>query len=170
MKPAVMISVEEYLATGFRPDAEYLEGSILERNLGEYDHSRCQGRVFALLFSQEARWRIRVLPEQRVQVRSNRFRVPDICAVRAESPIEQIITTPPFLCIEILSRDDTMSQMQERIDDYLAMGVPYVWVLDPRRRTAMAYSGVAMREAGPDGVLRTVRPDIEVPLKEIFES
>jgi hypothetical protein len=49
-----------------------------------------------------------------------------------------VVRTPPVLCIEILSREDRMSEMQERVDDYLRMGVRAVWVLDPWRRKAFA--------------------------------
>ena len=30
-----------------------------------------------------------------------------------------------------------MAEMQERIDDYLAFGVPYVWLLHPGTRRAL---------------------------------
>jgi len=43
-----------------------------------------------------------------------------VCVVLGE-PGEQILTKPPLICIEILSRDDRMSRLEERIDDYLAM-------------------------------------------------
>ncbi len=39
-------------------------------------------------------------------------------------PEEQVLTSPPFICIEVLSKDDTLANMQERIDDYLKFGVP----------------------------------------------
>jgi len=52
--------------------------------------------------------RIRVVVEQRVQVKQTRFRVPDVCVLFAEAPTESIITHPPFLCVEILSKEDRM--------------------------------------------------------------
>ena len=48
--------------------------------------------------------------------------------------MEQVFRTPPLLCVEVLSKDDTMSSMQERIRDYIEMGVPNVWLIDPRTR------------------------------------
>jgi len=168
MRTATLISREEYLATSYRPDCDYLEGVLMERNVGEYDHSRLQMRLSDSLYQGEKQWGIRVVPEQRVQVRPDRFRVPDVCAVKSDSPIEQIFTHPPFLCVEILSKDDRMSEMQERIDDYRAFGVPNVWVLDPRTKRAYAYSGSGIEEV-KDGLLRTRDPDIAVPLAELFE-
>jgi Uma2 family endonuclease len=91
--------------------------------------------------------------------------VPDIAVLRTR-PSGGIITEPPFLCIEILSPDDRMQEMQERIDDYLAVGVRYVWVIHPHTRRAFVYTGEGMREA-KDGVLCTEEPRICVPLSEL---
>ena len=44
---------------------------------------------------------------------------------------EPIVRHPPIVCLEILSRDDRMSAMKERIEDYLEMGVRCIWFLDP---------------------------------------
>jgi Uma2 family endonuclease len=167
MGSATQVSVAEYLSTAYSPDRDYVDGVVLERNLGEYDHSSIQGAILVALFNRRRQCGIRVVPEQRVQVRRERFRIPDVCAVLADSPVEQIFRHPPFLCVEILSKDDRMSEMQERIDDYLQMGVSYVWLVDPRSRRAWTYTVDLIREV-KDGVLRTQNPDIEVPLAEIF--
>jgi hypothetical protein len=59
-----------------------------------------------------------------------------------------------------------MDDMQERIDDYLKMGVPHVWVVNPRSRRAFLYMPECMREA-KDGILRTAESEIEVPMAEL---
>lgn len=59
-----------------------------------------------------------------------------------------------------------MYDMQERIDDYLNMGVPHVWVVNPRLRRAFLYTSEFMHEA-KDGILHTTNPRIEVPLSEL---
>jgi Uma2 family endonuclease len=168
MPTATQVSVSEYLSTTYRPDCEYLDGEVLERNLGEYDHSRLQMRVSAYLFIREEQWGIRVVVEQRVQVKARRFRIPDICVMLAAAPIEEIITHPPFLCIEILSKADTVSSMVDRLDDYLNMGVANVWVIDPRTRRGYRYDAQGMLEA-KDGVLRSLNPDLAVPLRALFD-
>ncbi|HXE11089.1 MAG TPA: Uma2 family endonuclease [Bryobacteraceae bacterium] len=70
------------------------------------------------------------------------------------------------MCVEILSPRDRMAEMQERIDDYLAFGVRYVWVIHPQTRRAFVYTLDGMREA-KDGVLSTVHPEIRVVLSEL---
>ena len=45
MAAGTQISVEEYLHTVYRPDCDYVDGVVEERNLGERDHSWIQGRL-----------------------------------------------------------------------------------------------------------------------------
>ncbi|MBS1830630.1 MAG: Uma2 family endonuclease [Acidobacteria bacterium] len=169
MSTQTLVSVAEYLSTSFRPDREYLDGVVLERAMGERDHSRLQSLLCAFLIQQEREWGIDAVVEQRVQVKQHRFRIPDISVLAHGAKPEPIYTEPPFLCIEILSKDDAMSSMLERIHDYLEFGVAYVWVIDPRTRRAWTYTRNEIREV-TDGTLRTQNPDIAVPFAAIFEA
>lgn len=85
MSGAASIPVSEYLNSSYRPDCDYLDGELLERNVGEWDHSRLQMLLSRFLFDREKQWGIVVVPEQRVQVGPTRFRVPDITVI-AGSP------------------------------------------------------------------------------------
>lgn len=73
------MSPTEYLATSFRPDRELVDGELVDRNVGEYDHSNLQGAIITWMRSRQREWKVRVLPEQRVRVSANRFRIPE-CA------------------------------------------------------------------------------------------
>jgi len=64
------------------------------------------------------------VPEQRIRVGADRFRIPDLCVVLGSEPAEQILTAPPSLCIEILIASDRRSRVQERIEDFLNFGSP----------------------------------------------
>jgi len=167
MASRTLISVEEYLRTSYRPDCDYVDGEVLERNVGEKDHSSLQKRIILYLAARESQLGICVFPEQRVQVSAKRFRIPDICVTLGE-PDEQIFTKPPFICIEILSPEDRWPRTQERIDDYLAMDVPYVWVLDPSTKTAYSATPAERTQQVTTGILKTLNPSVEVPLSEIF--
>jgi Uma2 family endonuclease len=169
MPSRTLVSVDEYLRTSYDPDCDYVDGAIVERNVGELDHSELQGEIYAYFRSLGRKRNIRPYIEQHVQVGSSRFRIPDICVIHGGRPTEQIFTKPPFIAIEILSKDDRMSDMQERIDDYLKFGVSYVWVIDPRAHRAWVYTKDGSHEA-KDGMLRTEDPEIELPLPEIFQA
>jgi Uma2 family endonuclease len=132
----VLIPVEEYLRTVYRPDRDYVDGEVKERNLGEKSHSKIQAFLIGYFLAHASEWKIDPLPEQRVQVSADRYRVPDITLIAEGGPEESIIRTPPVLCIEILSREDRMTEILGRVDDYLEMGVPAVWIVDPCRSLA----------------------------------
>jgi Uma2 family endonuclease len=166
MSVATRVSLSEYLNTSYRPDCDYLEGELLERNVGEWDHSRLQMLLSSFLFSREKQFGILVVPEQRVQVKARRFRVPDITVLTGPRPDGGIITDAPFLCIEILSPSDSFAEMQERISDYLNFGVQYVWAINPRTKKSFIYTAQGVQETN-DNVLFTNDPDIRVSLTEL---
>ena len=163
---AERITLREYLRTSYRPDCEYVDGNVLERNTGGYDHSRLMGATCAYYFDRRKEWGIEVLLAVRVQISPTRVRVPDVCMVREQGPSEQIIRTSPLICIEILSPRDRFGEMWERISDYLKLGVRYVWILDPEKRQAWCCTSSGMHEVSE---LRTASPDTVVPLAALFE-
>jgi Uma2 family endonuclease len=152
------ISVREYLSTVWRPDRDYVDGEVLERNLGEKLHSLIQGFLQAWFFSHREQWSIVALPEQRVQINADSFRVPDVTLVRADYNFERIVDQPPVLCVEILSRQDSLSNIRERVDDYAGMGVKDIWIIDPHSRRAYTcilgkfedFTGDTLRIAGTE--------------------
>jgi Uma2 family endonuclease len=167
MKAATLVPVEEYLRTTYEPDCDYVDGEVLERNVGERDHSRLQRELILYFGTRAKKLNIQVFPEQRVQISSRRFWIPDICVIAGTEPEAQVFSNPPLICIEILSRDDRQDRMQEKIDDFLNFGVRYVWVINPRNRRAWAYTTDGSREV-KDGVLRTTNPDFEIKIAELF--
>ena len=169
MGSTTLVSLEEYLHTTYRPDCDFLEGVVEERNVGEEEHGLLQGLLWEIFRQHRLDWQLRVIPEWRVQVKAQRFRVPDVTVVRASAPKERRGTTAPLLCIEVMSSDDTLRSLRPRIDDYLAMGVEQVWVVDPWRR--VGYHAAAEGYAQPaDGMLRVTGTQIAVSLAELFAA
>src|SRR5438067_890895 len=119
MESRTLISVEEYLRSVYRPDCDYVDGEVQERNVGELSHGWLQTMLAGFFLAHREQWGIQVIVELRVQVSCQRFRIPDVCVVRGAKPQEEILTKPPFICIEILSPEDRRSRIQDRIDDYL---------------------------------------------------
>jgi Uma2 family endonuclease len=169
MAIATQMTVEEYLRTSFRPDCEYVDGDVLERNLGEIDHTLVQKALLLYLASREKRLDVIILQEQRMRLGHKHYRVPDLMILQGSgNPTERIITRAPIVCIEILSPEDRVSRVQKRITDYLAFGVRYVWLLDPVKKQAFVYTEGENHEV-TDGLLRTENPVIEIPLDQIFD-
>jgi Uma2 family endonuclease len=94
--------------------------------------------------------------------------VPDVTLVAGPRPAGKIITAPPHLVVEVLSPDDRASAVQEKIDDYLAFGIPYVGVVNPRTGRGYVHTTDAAREA-KDGVLRATDPIVVLPVSQVWE-
>ena len=134
MATLIQIPISEYLATSYRPDREYVDGELLERNVGKNEHSRLQA-LLAIWFGKfEDQWGVAVFTEQRVQVSATRIRIPGVLLVPL-TPQPDVIVEAPLLVVEILSPDDSYTETQRRAGDYFAMGVGTVWIIDPVNRT-----------------------------------
>lgn len=132
MATAHLVTVENYLHSTFEPDAEYVEGRIVYRSVPQKPHSKMQSFLDRTLYNIAHPLGFEVWVEQRIQTRSARphYRIPDVCVTLGEPP-EDIFTTPPFLCIEILSPDDSAVELRMKIEEYLSFGVTHVWIVDP---------------------------------------
>ncbi len=136
MATTLQVALAEYMETSYRPDREYIDGEVVKRNMGKYEHGRLQGLLVVLLTNQyEEALGVQAVPEWRVQVSSTRVRIPDLVLVQSglQPPV---LIEPPLLVIEILSPGDTYSDTQRRASDYLHMGVHTIWIIDPETRTA----------------------------------
>jgi Uma2 family endonuclease len=164
-----LISIEEYLSTSYRPDVDYVDGEIEERNLGEFDHADLQSQISNILRNNQKDWNVRVVVETRVRVSPTRVRIPDVCVLSADLPRERIITHPPLLCVEVLSPRDTLKSMRKRVQDFFGMGVKNIWIFDPETRTAHACTASAMTEH-KSGTLQVANTKIELSIEEAFST
>jgi Uma2 family endonuclease len=156
MATLTAVPVEEYLRTTYHPDREYVDGQLVERNVGEYFHSRLQFLIGLILGPRERERRFRSFTEQRVRVSDEpRYRIPDIC-VKALPYEKTSVLICPDLVIEIVSPDDGVPEMLAKIGDYLAAGIPHIWVIDPYKRTLV--------EADQAGIRRPVAQTLSTPL------
>jgi Uma2 family endonuclease len=168
MGTATLVGVEEYLATTYRPDCDFVDGVLIERNVGTKDHSKLQREVLAWFRDRRRELRLTAFPEQRIRVSGRRYRIPDVCVTPLPEPDEQIFTQPPYICIEVLSPDDSFPKLQDRLDDYLTMGVPNIWVLDPASRREWSIAREGHFEA-LDGILRTGDGRVAMPVTALFQ-
>ena len=89
-----------------------------------------------------------------------------------QSGNSSLIEGVPELVVEILSPSDKLSDIEEKINMYLAAGVPLVWSINPMRRTATVY-----RPSQPDRLVHQqqslsgeeVLPGLSIPLHSLFE-
>ncbi len=159
MATSSKISLHEYMATNYRPDCEYVDGVVVERNVGTWEHGRLQALLAGWFGSQEDQWQVLGLIACRVQVSPTRVRVPDVLLTRRTRQAD-VVVEPPLLCVEILSPEDSLAEIKEKAADYFEMGVPAVWIIDSQARVGR------WSEGRGSGWIKSDR--LEVPCTEIY--
>lgn len=167
MNTATLMDVEEYLKTGFRPDCDFIDGEVLERNLGTKSHGYAQIEIGSWFVQRKTQYFLQPISELRMQVAQRRFRIPDVALVSRPMPEEEVVTTPPCICVEVMSPDDTMAGLQDRLDDYLAFGVPNIWVIDPVKHRGWRVTAEGWARA-TDNIMRTADNRVEMPLADVL--
>ena len=102
-------------------------------------------------------------------------RAPDVSFVRAERVQgelpESFFPGAPDLAVEVLSPNDSASEVHEKAEDWLHAGCCEVWLIDPRRKTASKCSltGDAVVHLPVDALTSDVLPGFELPVSRLFE-
>jgi Uma2 family endonuclease len=162
-----LISVEEYLNTSYEPDMEYVDGVLVEINVGDPIHSLVQGRTVSALSQKYPN--LVVLPEVRSRISKTRFRLPDV-AVAFHMPVGRFIKEPPYIAIEILSEDDRVTRLLEKLNEYAAMGVPNIWVFEPRLKQMFLFHGNSLHLVEGDTISTVGEPRVELTRQEVFRA
>ncbi|MGD0796795.1 MAG: Uma2 family endonuclease [Acidobacteriaceae bacterium] len=164
------LSLEEYLRTSYHPDCDFVDGYLEGRDMGGTKHGPLQMELGHWFISRRKEWKIRVVSELRTRVSATRVRLPDLCVVPEDAALkEELRTTPALIAIEILSPDDRMNRVIQRLEEFLAMGVPNLWLLDPMERVAYTYTSTGLKLVqGPR--LAVADSPIYLDLPEVFAA
>lgn len=128
------ISIEEYLHTSYPDlDREYMDGEIVERSLPDYSHGKTQGILFSFFRALRKEWPLFPCTEVRMRLSDGIVLIPDVAVFYQEEP-PRVPHVPPFIAIEILSPDDRLTEVREKLEKYKTWGVPHVWLVDPESR------------------------------------
>jgi Uma2 family endonuclease len=166
MAVGTQISVEEYLNSSYEPDMEYVDGELVEVNVGDPLHSLVQSNLVYFLRLKYPN--IKVLPEVRSRTKETRFRLPDV-AVVLRRQTGRFSTEPPFIAIEILSDEDRVSRLIEKLEEYAAMGTPSIWVFDPRLKRMFVFRANSLQVVEGD-TISTDEPRLELTRQEVFQD
>jgi Uma2 family endonuclease len=162
---AVPITLDEYMNTSYSPDCEYIDGVVVERNVGQGKHAYTQTKLLLRLAQLMTEKKRIVLVEQRVRISATRVRIPDVCVIEE---LEEVVTKAPLLCVEVFSPDDRWNRVLASVGDYQAMGVPCVWVIDPYQAKAWMFESENPPLEVKDGRLTAQSLGIEVQLTDVL--
>ncbi len=67
MATSMIVPLEEYLHKSYEPDCEYLDGELVERNLGTNSHSRLQESIYSFFRHRRKAWGVTPMLEVRTR-------------------------------------------------------------------------------------------------------
>ena len=159
---------------------ELVEGRLIRMSPVSFDHGRVVLQMGFLLSRHLEQHPVGVIGTEigfKLASNPDTVRGPDIAFIRNERVPTRgkrgYFKGAPDLVIEVLSPDDRPRDTREKVEEYLAEGVPLVVVLDPDKRMATTFrpgiSSVALRSLSHVLDLNEVIPGFRCQLREIFE-
>jgi Uma2 family endonuclease len=139
MATKAQITAEQYLHMTFEHDSEYVHGEIVQRSMPDLIHGRIQFLIAQALGPCSRSFPLYPCFEVRMRVAPDVYRIPDAAVFAGALPQEMVPSSPPFLVIEILSKDDRHHNLMEKLEEYRIWGVPNIWVVDPLSKRFAIY-------------------------------
>ncbi len=165
MAVETLVPVSEYLATSYEVDPDYVDGELIERNLGEGKHSGLTMRLANWFYLRREQLQLEPFPEIRLRVLEQRYRVADLALAKGLGERQDVITERLAAAIEILSPDDSMRRMMPRIEDLLRVS-DVVWAIEPYSGDAWVADLDGLRKV-TDGHLRLPKYGVHLPLADV---
>ena len=160
MPTKAKLTLDEFLALPeTEPASELIDGEVVQKPLPTWDHGVIQ-RLLSFVLTLFLR--AHPIGDGGSEIRcifgpagAERPYVPDFIFVRADrlQRREQHFHGAPDLAVEILSPDDRMTSVMDKLRFYLAHGVRLVWLIDPQRRTVMVMTPHVTRILTEDELL-----------------
>ena len=178
MSTKTRLTLEEFLALPeTEPPCEYLDGEVVQKVSPNIPHSI----LAAWLAAQLIDWSSRHEPclvgveGRHVAGHLNRAYLPDVHLTKmsriAGHENESPMTVTPDVIVEILSPDDRPSVVVDKVEMYVALGVPVLLLVDPGVRTVREYRAALPSRVYHEGGtldLSPVLPGFRLDVSELF--
>jgi Uma2 family endonuclease len=170
------ITEEQYLTDPEFEHCEFVEGIVVERNLGTKPHARIQGKCVRkldeYLDTHPGGYAVVEL-HSRLKVRGRtRFRVSDAAVVLADESVEQrYLERSPDLVVEVRSPEDSLTAQLRKMDDYFENGCRLAWLILPEESSVIILApGAAPRTATAGEMLDggEVLPGLSIAVDDLF--
>jgi Uma2 family endonuclease len=170
---------EELFVLGDIGRAELVKGELIRMMPHEYRHGFIEVNFGAVLGIHVDQHKLGRVLSGEIGIYTNHnpdtVRGADVAFISnerlAQVQSQSYLDVAPELIVEIFSPDDSWSEVNEKLEEYLAIGVQVVWVADPRRQQVHVYHSLTEIErltaedtlAGGE-----VLPGFSVPASELF--
>jgi len=176
-----LITGEELAVMGDVGPCELVEGRIVPMTPTGDEHGSYEGNFYTALraFVQSHKLgKVRV-GEVGIYIRRNpdTVRAADVLFISNERYAQKksrgFLDVAPDLVVEILSPNDSWTEVTQKLREYFAIGVRLVWIVDPQTRNVYAYRSLTdVREFTQDDDLPgdDVLPGFSVKVAQLFEE
>jgi Uma2 family endonuclease len=177
IKPFTLHEFEDFLIQPENRDRlfELINGEIVEK-MPTQEHGLIASNInapLALHVKAHKAGRVGIEVRYKYAGDARNSRMPDVSFTSNRQPLVREGAVPflPDLAIEIKSPDDTMKEMREKAEYYLANGVKIVWIVYPQHRMVEVYSeDEDIKVLFGHDVLTggEVLPGFRLPVQEVF--
>jgi Uma2 family endonuclease len=181
-KPAPGTATEKDVLEGERREnrlCELVDGTLVEKAVG-FEESRLASRLGHLIsfYLDENDLGVCLGADGMMRIAPALVRIPDVSFVAwerlpgRESPKEPIPDLAPDLAVEVLSDGNTKGEMDRKVREYFEAGARLVWLIDPKKPTALVYFRLERplhirADQALDG--RDVLPGFALPLADLLD-
>jgi Uma2 family endonuclease len=162
---------------------EVVNGELVMSPKNNFQHERICGRLaFALqTFNREHRLGVVLGSSAGFWMQNRNCRAPDISFIPKErltqlgfSPTaKKFFPGAPDLAVEVLSPNNTRSEIDERLRDFFSSGTHIAWVINPETESVeICYSLTQRKLVGPGGDLEGegLLPGFRYPIADLFKA
>lgn len=158
---------------------ELVDGVLTEKPAMSMKSNRVAVRLSRFLQNTYPEERAQVFVEQPTYCFGSpkKMRRPDLALVWTERvpggvTDEELFVAPDFV-VEVVSPSNTYNELLARVDEYLAAGVPLVWLADPVGRRIQVYRGdgsIALLRAADTLKDEPLLPGLALPIADCFPA
>lgn len=141
MATRALFTADQYLATRFDREPEFVRGEIANRSVPTKTHGRTQQRLAVLLDGLGfccTEVRMRLLPDL--------FRIPDVAVFEGTGPQDEVPEYPPLLVAEVSSPDDRYHDLLQKLEEYRIWGVQHIWLVEPELKRFHIYDNGSLTQ------------------------
>lgn len=182
MSVAANIHTAEQLAqAGELGRCELVRGRLMMMSPAGFRHGQITAQLSGMLWQIVRDGKLGVITAAEtgylLQRDPDTVRAPDIGFVRAErastTPERGYFRGAPDLAVEVLSPNDSASQMLAKVEEWLASGAREVWMVDGDRETITRFTRqgdeTTSRVFGVDeSIDSSLFPQMSIPLRDVF--
>jgi Uma2 family endonuclease len=136
------LTMEEFLELPERPGKrELLRGEMIDLPPAKRQHNQIAHRIYERLKDVVAAAGIggEVYHEMGYQLGPREWLQPDVSIAHAGQPGRDYFEGSPCLAVEVVSENNSVEEIDCKVEDYLAHGAAEVWVIYPERRHLWIY-------------------------------